>query len=160
MKFKKNNIILLAILILEVVGLFVFVILFPSKIPLYPFNMFSAFQFSIGLFFIIFVISLYVLTTYFLATHEKYILIFFIVEIILLLPNFLFLKLFYIIFSFLIIYSVFPPTLMLLILVHLKIFEKQNALIKTMTITAMIFPLIKVEWFSIPLILSWLSFIF
>jgi len=166
MKFGKNNIILLSLLILEAVGLFVIAILFPSKMPpIYPFGIvLSFFQWSTGLFF---VISLYVLTTYFLATHEKYILPFFIVGVIMLILN---LPLFsiasdtlssYLYFSStLIMYSVFPASLMLLILKHLKIFEKQNALIKTMLITAMIFPLIMFAHYSSILIFSWLSFIF
>jgi len=173
-KNKKNNIkkpllihkFLLALLILEAVVLFVIAILFPSKMPpIYPFGIvLSFFQWSTGLFF---VISLYVLTTYFLATHEKYILPFFIVGVIMLILN---LPLFsiasdtlssYLYFSStLIMYSVFPASLMLLILKHLKIFEKQNALIKTMLITAMIFPLIMFAHYSSILIFSWLSFIF
>jgi len=155
MKDKKNNI-LLALLILEAVGIFVIEVLFPTKMVIIsPFGLeFTFFVFSIGLFF---VISLYVLTTYFLATHEKYILIFFIVGIIMLILN---LPLFSIasagfspstllyFSSNLIMYSVFPTSLMLLILKNLKIFEKQNALIKTIIITAMIFPLILFTFYS------------
>jgi len=185
-KNKKNNIkkpllihkFLLALLILEAVVLFVIAILFPSKMPpIYPFGIvLSFFQWSTGLFF---VISLYVLTTYFLATHEKYILPFFIVGVIMLILN---IPLFTIasqslnsplhdtleiymssclyVSSNLIMYSVFSPSLMLLVLKHLKVFEKQNALIKTMIITAMIFPLIMFADYSSYLIFSWLSFIF
>jgi|GEM_PF-5154023 len=182
-KNKKYNIkkSLLTLLILEAIGLFVIGILFSNKIPTYPFNMFAfAFQF-IGLFIII---SLYVLTTYFLATHKNYILPIFIIGFLvvaLYLPlhllascilncfrtnSFLFWRLeiyissFIIFSSSLILYCVFPPSLMLLIFKHLKIFEKQNTLIKTMIITAMIYPLMMFAYYSAYLIFLWLSFIF
>jgi len=181
MKDKKKNIFLLALLISEVIGLFVIGILFPNKIPTYPFYMFKGFQF-----FIVFVIiiSLYALITYFLATHEKYILPFFIIGFfvfVFYLPlhllascflncfrsnSYLFwqlefyISLFIVFSSSLIIFCVFPPSLIFLILKHLKIFEKQNALIKTMIITAMIFPMMIFAYYSSYLIFLWLSFIF
>jgi len=164
MEDKKNNIkkhllthkFLLALLILEAVGIFVIGVLFPAQIILiFPFGIKSTFFEFFGL---LFIISLYVLTTYFLATHEKYILIFFIVGIImsiLVFPLFLllitangtsgfypFILILLFFSSSFIMYSVFPPSLMLLILKHIKLFEKQNALIKTIIITAMMFPLI------------------
>jgi len=181
-KIKKP---LLAVLILEAIVLFVIEILsvkmniiIPVVIAPFgkiaPFGIFvNLFQWSVGVFF---VISLYVLTTHFLATHEKYILPFFIIGTIMLILNLplhllasyilnfyryntleIYLSSILYIFSNFIMYSIFPPSLMLLILRYLKIFEKQNALIKTMIITAMMFPLIVFAVNSSAIIYSVLS---
>jgi len=160
---NKKNFVILSILVLEAVvsillSIFLTPKLFITNTPLFvlllelqPFGTFAPlFLIIIGLFS---VITLYVAVTYFLITNEKYALPFFIFGIVMFLLNLpihiLFSansqpRLFYIImlvFSDFIIRAVLPPSFLILILKHMKTFEKQNIFAKTAIISAMM-PLI------------------